>query len=44
MLLAFLPEKLLLDGEGKRGVLVAVTSSGLSGDDNVRAIIGAQKS
>lgn len=41
MLLAFTPDVLTLDGEERRGILIAITSAGLGGDDNVRAVIGA---
>jgi len=41
MLPAFVPDCVTLDGEDMSGILVAVTAVGLDGDDNVRAIIGA---
>ncbi len=41
MLLAFTPDKVTLDGEDRWGILIAVTASGLDGDDNVRAVIGS---
>jgi stage II sporulation protein GA (sporulation sigma-E factor processing peptidase) len=41
MLAAFRPERLILDGKNKTGTLLAVTPKGLSGDDGIRAVIGA---